>query len=180
MRDFRSWLGDTSSRLRRAPILSCSLLAGAIACAALAIVVDLHRQSTRDVTRGLTSLSTVLADQADRALQAMELAQEAVIQEFREAHVTDAAGYAAAASAHNLHHELRTRIASLPQVNAITILDHRGKLLNFSRYWPILLKNSRSSWIGCRSDEGGGWMRGWPRPIRPGSAAAPGSAWLAS
>ncbi len=137
MRGVRSWLKAASGRPRLTPILSCCLAAAVIACAALVIVVDLHRQATRDVTRGLTSLSAILTDQADRALQAMELAQEAVIQEFREAHVTDAAGYAAAATTLRLHHELSTRIAALPQVNAITVLDHRGKLLNFSRYWPI-------------------------------------------
>ena len=72
MRDVRSWLGDIASRLRRTPIPSGCLFVAVIACAALAIVLNLHRQSTRDVTRGLTSLSTVLADQADRALQARE------------------------------------------------------------------------------------------------------------
>ena len=117
--------------------MGCGILAAVIAFAAAAMVADLHRQATRDVTRGLTSLSTVLADQADRALQAMELAQEAVIHEFRDAHVIDADGYAAVATRRDLYEELRTRIASLPQVNAITVLDHTGKLLNFSRYWPI-------------------------------------------
>jgi len=137
MRDLRSVLRIASTRLRGTPIMGCGILAAVIAFAAAVMVVDLHRQATRDITRGLTSLSTVLADQADRALQAMELAQEAVIHEFRDAHVTDAAGYAALAARRDLHEELRTRIASLPQVNAITVLDHTGKLLNFSRYWPI-------------------------------------------
>ncbi|SDN58321.1 diguanylate cyclase (GGDEF) domain-containing protein [Methylobacterium phyllostachyos] len=137
MRDLRSVFKIASIRLRGTPIMGCGILATVIAFAAAVMVVDLQRQATRDITRGLTSLSTVLADQADRALQAMELAQEAVIHEFHDAHVTDAAGYAALATRHDLYEELRTRIASLPQVNAITVLDHTGKLLNFSRYWPI-------------------------------------------
>lgn len=107
----------------------------AIAFAAFLTIVALHKQATRDVAHGLTSLSTVLADQADHALQAIELAQDAVVEKLRDA--SDRASYAAAAGNLSLHEELRARISSLQQVNALTVLDHTGRLLNFSRRWPI-------------------------------------------
>ena len=124
-------------RLSLAPLLTCVCVAATVAIAAAFTIVSLHKQAASDVAHGLSSLSTVLADQANHALQVIELAQDAVIQELHEAHVADPAGYAAAAGTQALHEELRTRMASLPQVNAITILDHTGKLLNFSRRWPI-------------------------------------------
>lgn len=105
--------------------------------AAILTIVSLYKQATGDVAHGLASLSTILSDQANHAFQVIELAQDAVIQELHEAHVVDPAGFAAAAGTLTLHEELRTRISSLPQVNAITILDRTGKLLNFSRRWPI-------------------------------------------
>ena len=36
-----------------------------------------------------------------------------------------------------MHQDLRARIRALPQLEAITAIDADGKLLNFSRYWPI-------------------------------------------
>ncbi|WP_331301595.1 EAL domain-containing protein [Methylobacterium oryzae] len=118
-------------------VASFVVLALLIAASATIFIVDMHQQAVRDVERGLIGLSTVLADQADRSLQAIEMVQEAVIRDMAEAKVATPADYAAAASRHELHVALRTRIAALPQVNAITIIDHTGKLLNFSRFWPI-------------------------------------------
>ncbi|TGD95081.1 bifunctional diguanylate cyclase/phosphodiesterase [Methylobacterium nonmethylotrophicum] len=117
--------------------VSAGLLAILIAGAAGLLVHDLHGRAVTDTERGLVSLSTVLADQADRALQSIELVQDTVIGEVRNAGVAGEADYAVLASQKSLHEALRTRIAALPQVNAITVIDRHGTLLNFSRYWPI-------------------------------------------
>lgn len=108
-----------------------------IASGATLFIANMHWQAAQEVERSLVGLSAVLADQAERSLQAMELVQEAVISDMSEANVVTPADYAAAASRLDLHRSLKNRIAALPQVNAITIIDHAGKLLNFSRYWPI-------------------------------------------
>ncbi|KAA0122006.1 EAL domain-containing protein [Methylobacterium sp. P1-11] len=108
-----------------------------IALSATLFIGDMHRQAVQDVEHNLVGLSTVLADQADRSLQAIEMVQEAVIQGMHEANVATTSDYAAVASRQELHVALKARIAALPQVNAITLIDHAGKLLNFSRFWPI-------------------------------------------
>nr|WP_276592804.1 MULTISPECIES: EAL domain-containing protein [unclassified Methylobacterium] len=113
------------------------VLTAVIATGATLLVADMHQQAIQDVERSIVGLSKVLADQADRSLQAMEMVQEAIIQDLHEAHVETPADYAVVVARHDLHTSLRARIAALPQVNAITIVDGDGKLLNFSRYWPI-------------------------------------------
>ncbi|MDQ0444177.1 bifunctional diguanylate cyclase/phosphodiesterase [Methylobacterium persicinum] len=118
-------------------VASFAVLSLVIASGATVIVADMHQQAVQDVERSLVGLSTILADQADRALQAMEVVQEGVIHGFHEANVSTPADYAAAASRMDLHTALKARIAALPQINAITIIDRTGKLLNFSRFWPI-------------------------------------------
>ncbi len=121
-----------------APLLAaCGLLAAMIVAGTALLIADMRARTIVAVERSLVGLSTILADQADRALQAMELTQEAVIDEFRDARAANASDYAAVATKKSVHDALRTRIASLPQVNAVTIIDDKGKLLNFSRYWPI-------------------------------------------
>jgi len=121
-----------------ATLISFFLIATLIitTCASV-FVADMYFQAVQGVERGLVGLSTVVADQADRSLQAMELVQDAIIQEISEANVATPMDYAAVAGLQDLHQSLKKRIAALPQVNAITIVDHTGKLLNFSRYWPI-------------------------------------------
>ncbi|MDP4003894.1 EAL domain-containing protein [Methylobacterium sp. NEAU K] len=100
-------------------------------------IVHLQTRAVDDNERSLSGLATVLADQADRSLQAIELVQDAVLAEFRTAQVTTAEHYAETASKLTMHMALQTWIAALPQANAITLVDRAGTLLNFSRYWPI-------------------------------------------
>ncbi|AWN55788.1 GGDEF-domain containing protein [Methylobacterium sp. 17Sr1-1] len=116
---------------------SAGLLAALIAAAAGLLVRNLHEHAVAETERSLVGLSTILADQADRALQSIELVQETVIAEARTAQVASEEAYAAFAGREALHEALKTRIAALPQVNAVTVIDRRGNLLNFSRYWPI-------------------------------------------
>ena len=51
--------------------------------------------------------------------------------------VTDGASYRQLTSDQETHFLLKEKIAGLPQVDAVTMIDARGKLINFSRYWPI-------------------------------------------
>ncbi|SEH35251.1 diguanylate cyclase (GGDEF) domain-containing protein [Methylobacterium sp. 275MFSha3.1] len=97
----------------------------------------MYGQALQDTERNLVGLSTILADQADRSLQALEIVQEAIIEDMAGAKVATPSEYAAAASRHDLHEALKARVAALPQVNAVTIIDQTGRLLNFSRFWPI-------------------------------------------
>ncbi len=117
--------------------VSAGLLAAVIAGGAGLLVRNLHRQAIVDTERNLVGLSTVLADQAERALQAIELVQDSMIGEVRAAGIVHEEDYIAFARRQSLHEALKTRITALPQANAVTIIDRDGNLLNFSRYWPI-------------------------------------------
>ena len=112
-------------------------LALAITASAALFIVHLETRAVDDNERSLGGLSTILADQADRSLQAIELVQNAVLAEFRTAGIATPEQYAEAASRPSMHTALKTWIAALPQANAITLIDRTGQLLNFSRYWPI-------------------------------------------
>lgn len=118
-------------------VTSLVVLAFAIVSGAIVFIADMYGQALQDTERNLIGLSTILADQADRSLQALEIVQEAIIEDMAGAKVSTPAEYAAAASRRDLHEALKARVAALPQVNAVTIIDHAGQLLNFSRFWPI-------------------------------------------
>ncbi len=50
---------------------------------------------------------------------------------------TDGAAYRRLTADQETHFLLKEKIAGLPQVDAVTMIDAGGKLINFSRYWPI-------------------------------------------
>ncbi|MFE1603130.1 bifunctional diguanylate cyclase/phosphodiesterase [Methylobacterium sp. ID0610] len=127
------------SRLRSVRVLATAgtMLAIVIAVAIGLFIKELHDRAIEEAERSLTSLSVVLAEQADRALQAIELVQQSVMEEILGAGVTTEEGYIEQASKPSLHEFLKARVVALPQVNAVTVIDHTGKLRNFSRYWPI-------------------------------------------
>ncbi|MGY2052054.1 bifunctional diguanylate cyclase/phosphodiesterase [Methylobacterium sp. JK268] len=129
----------TALRPRPAALLAAAgaLLALLIAGAAGLLVKDLHDRAIADAEQDLTRLSIVLAEQADRALQAIEIVQQGVIDDVRSGPAVTEEAYVAQVSTRAMHDLLRARIAALPQVNAITVIDATGRLRNFSRYWPI-------------------------------------------
>ena len=51
--------------------------------------------------------------------------------------VTDSASYQRTMSDQETHLWLKEKIVGLPHVDAVTMINERGKLINFSRYWPI-------------------------------------------
>lgn len=119
------------------PAASLVALAAAVAISTAVFIFHLRARAMEDIERNLGGMANVLADQADRALQAIELVQDAMLQEFASAAVLDDATLTAFAGSQAMHEKLRVRTAALPQINAVTVLDRNGKLLNFTRRWPI-------------------------------------------
>ena len=143
---------------------SHSLLYNAAACVlALTLVIVLsvgflahylQQQASSDVETTLTGLSTILTEQADRSLQAIDLVQQNVIDDASAAGAVDEASFTEFATTPAVHQMLRSRISGLPQASAVSIIDNNGKLLNFSRVWPIPEANvsDRDYFQGISSD----------------------------
>lgn len=83
----------------------------------------LYHQTISDAESIVTTLSTVLTEQADRALQAIDLIQRNVIDDVAASGVTDEDSFVDFAPTYCLNQLLCSRIAALPQINAITIIE---------------------------------------------------------
>ncbi len=134
--------GEPVMRLGAGPRVSLVVRLGVvlgilIAVAAGLLINDAYHRMLKATQKNLISLSVVLADQADRAFQAIDLVQQGVINDIGAARIGTEADFVAYASSRAIHDALADRIAGLPQANAITLIDQNGKLLNFSRFWPI-------------------------------------------
>jgi signal transduction histidine kinase len=112
-------------------------LALAIASATGLLLVDQRDRAVAHASRELENLSFVIAEETDRAFQAVQVVQTNLIARMRSQGIQTTGAYARRMSSESVHQMLREAINGLPQVDAITLIDAAGKLINFSRFWPI-------------------------------------------
>ncbi|MCK8785853.1 EAL domain-containing protein [Roseomonas sp. NAR14] len=119
-------------------LVACGVaLALAVAAGTCWLLVDLRARMARDQRQRLANLALVLADHGERAFEALTLIQDGLIEAVRAAGIESTAGFEQGMAGVELHRTLRDRIAGLPAVDALTLIGSTGRLLNFSRYWPI-------------------------------------------
>jgi PAS domain S-box-containing protein len=116
--------------------LTCSIfIALTIAVAGLAVWSQ-RRERIADEMQNTRNLAVVLGEQTARAIQAVDL----VVQETRMilgAGVADPAQFRQSLGTEEIHRFLVERLRSLPQADSIAVLDDTGRIVNFSRTWPI-------------------------------------------
>jgi signal transduction histidine kinase len=101
-----------------------------------AVILHLRKSERRNEEAQLANLSLTLAEQADRAFQAADLTVSSVVAEAPD-DATDGAAFATRMSGRNVHLLLREKISGVPQLSAVTVIGRDGKLVNWSRRWPI-------------------------------------------
>jgi PAS domain S-box-containing protein len=121
---------------RRVYVIGCLCIAIAIAAACLSICL-LHRDQVKQRMSDANDLAIVLAAQAARTVQAVDL----VVQETRGmvlgAGVTDPEEFRKFMATEGVHDFLIDRLRSLPQANSLALLDNTGRIINFSHTWPV-------------------------------------------
>jgi diguanylate cyclase (GGDEF)-like protein len=109
------------------------ILALVIAAAAGGLVLHLRQQTLANAEREQGSLALVLADQAERAMEAVELVQTAIQERLESDGIRTADAYRRRMSSAAAHEDLRTRGQMLPQLDTIAIIDADGNVINTSR-----------------------------------------------
>ena len=125
-------------RFRAAHLLMiCGLLlATVVSAGTVMMIVDLRERALTAAERDLSNTARVLAEQTDRAFQAVELLQSGLIDRMKAASIASAADYERLMSGRDIHLMLKDKVSGWPHIGAITLINRQGKLFNFSRYWP--------------------------------------------
>jgi PAS domain S-box-containing protein len=118
-------------------VICGSLLVLAIAVGVAILVSKSRNRALADNQRELSNITLVLAEQTARAFQAVELVQISLIERMQVAGISSSEEYERRMSGHDVHLMLKDKISGLPHVDAVTMINAQGKLINFSRYWPI-------------------------------------------
>ena len=114
--------------------LGSVLLIGALLAGLL--VVHLHDRALHSKSQALQTLAVVLAAQAERSLEAVELLVGGLQEQTEQAGVVTAEAFRQAMAGEAVYRDLRIRAQSLRQLDAVAIIGASGDLINFSRSWP--------------------------------------------
>jgi hypothetical protein len=134
MTSFASDLGPASVRL----LYICTALLILVLLATNAtVILHLRKNELLDQERQMKNLSLTLAEQADRSFQSVDLVISRVGEQIAAAGVTDSGSLLQKMAGRDVHEFLLEKISGVPQLDAVTLINREGKLINFSRAWPI-------------------------------------------
>ncbi|SEO39855.1 Hpt sensor hybrid histidine kinase [Rhodopseudomonas pseudopalustris] len=126
--------------LRRSQIalrLISAALIVSIVSTNLIFLSDLRESTLRTTEANLKRYNLTLAEEADRSFKSLDLVLSSVSDYLARRGVTDSDSYQRTMSDQETHALLKEKVTGLPQIDAVTMIDAKGKLINFSRYWPI-------------------------------------------
>jgi len=113
------------------------LLMAAIAVAGALIVTDLRDRALADQEKHLQNVASLLAVRTDRSFKTVEVIQDGLIERMHALGIATAEDYERRMSGYDNHLMLKDKAAGWSQIGALTLINSRGKLFNFSRNWPL-------------------------------------------
>jgi diguanylate cyclase (GGDEF)-like protein len=121
---------------------SVIIASGALLSLLMVACVGWFTQTSRvaamnDAQRELMSLSRALAEDTDRALAGADVLQTDIVDRIKALGVEAPGELATATGSLEMHEMLRQKISDLRYLDAVTIIDADGDLVNFSRAWPV-------------------------------------------
>lgn len=121
---------------RRLYLVGLVFITITIAGASLAIW-DLYRDRIADERHDADNLAVVLAGQTTRTFQAIDLVLRETQRMVRVSGAADPDQFRERMATEEVHRFLVDRLRSLPQADAISLIDDTGRIINFSRSWPV-------------------------------------------
>ncbi len=129
--------GLMRSRAARA-VVGLGLLAIVLMMATTALIAfRRYNAALADAARELRTLDLLLAAETGRSFQSVQLVLDNIAEQVGAEGEYTPDLMAERESTKAVHDLLKARVAGMPQLDAVTIVSASGKLLNFSRYWPI-------------------------------------------
>ncbi len=113
------------------------LLIALIVVATGLILFNLRDRVIADSERELQNVALVLVEQADRQIQAIELVQTAMIEQIQALGIASSEDFERQLSGRDVHLMLKEKIVGLQHVGALTLVNSQGKIINYSRDWPV-------------------------------------------
>ncbi len=98
---------------------------------------QLRQETLREAQLTVGKLGIAVAEQTARSVQAADVVLKTIQQEIVESRLNSIEAFRAELGTQLVQRSLALRTSGLPQVDALTIVDAEGRLVNFSRRWPV-------------------------------------------
>jgi two-component system cell cycle sensor histidine kinase PleC len=125
--------GHSPSRLL--PLFGALLVAAVLGAAGL-LIWDLREKALSEAERNLSSLTLILATEASRSFQSLDLIIQSVIDQHQIETMTSPEEFTRRLASREVHMKLRDKLGGAPQLNAVGFISADGHLLTSSRYYP--------------------------------------------
>ena len=96
----------------------------------------------------------MLARQIERDFQTLEFVENGLIDQFKAMQIETPDDFNRVLAKPATHDLLREKAGNLPHVGSITLVNSAGKVINFSRFWPIpnIDVTDRDFFLGLKTD----------------------------
>jgi len=131
----RLWSSLSSVSRRLVAISGCMIVVVMVAVALN--LLDLRAVTLKAARQNVNVLGIAIAEQTSRSFQAVNLILQAEQHDIAAARITTPAAFTSELATKATYDSLRHALDGLPQASAFTIIGADGKLVNFSRHWPI-------------------------------------------
>ena len=84
----------------------------------------------------MATFSLILAEQAERSFESVNLVLASVAERADVEDVTDAASFDRKMASYDIYRLLRDKITGIPQLDSVNVINRDGTLINSSRSWP--------------------------------------------
>lgn len=112
-----------------------SLFVLVLVLASCLLANDLRDDTIENTERDLRGLTTLLAEQADRTLMAIEVAEHGLGESLADMEIASGDQLDAFATTVGVRERLDAVASALPQVVALAVVNQQGTILNASRHW---------------------------------------------
>lgn len=122
---------------RKALYLGAAFLIVALLGSTIGLVLHLREAALKEAERQQQVLSRTLAQEADRSLQSISLVLSSIADFMSANGIKDEMVFNDQMSSYTIHELLQSKLSGYRQIDAITLINREGQLVNFSRSWPI-------------------------------------------
>ena len=141
--------------LQRLILICVITLAIIVVSSAGLIIYNLRDRVIAENEAALTNSALIIAKQIEQTFTGMEVLQREFAEDISRASGINKATFDSQLSRYDFHLKLRDKIAGIPYVGALIIYNADGKLINYSRPWPVPDINiaDRDYFIAAKADQ---------------------------
>ena len=121
----------------RVVVVVGTIVFGLVIAGTIVVILEIRSREIADSRRDLATLNTILAEGTSRTLQSVDLVLRSITEEIAAEGIGTLEDLRSRKAGRATYEALRAKSAGLPQLNALSLVGSDGRLINFSRSFPV-------------------------------------------